>query len=138
MKILNGNRYFEKKDVIKYYKTACNSLMNPALIEETKLIKSSFSVEFLYSADNKALIAITQGINKLNNTLSWEFSSETALNLSQIEKCYFSLRTPASNKMNYTSFKAILPQNITSDVLTKHENWLNDVGIDIFFSFFTT
>lgn len=136
MKILNGRKYYEKADVVKCYKTACNSLIDPALINNQGTTSFSFSTDFLYSADNDEITTIKQGIDRLNNTLSWEFSTETALNMESIETCYHSLRTPASNKMDNKSFKALSAHNVTSDALKKYEHWLLDFGTDIFFSFF--
>lgn len=137
MKILNGNKYYERADVAKYYRSASNSLIDPSLLENQKVKSFSFSTEFLYSADSDEMDVIKKGIDRLNNTLSWEFSSETALNLESIEICYHSLRTPASNKLDNKSFKGISTHNITSDALTKYEHWLTDLGIDILFSFFS-
>jgi hypothetical protein len=100
-------------------------------------MKFSFPTEFLYSADSDEMDVIKQGIDKLNNTLSWEFSTETALNLESIETSYHSLRTPASNKLDNKTFKTISAHNITTDVVVKYESWLTDIGIDILFSFFS-
>lgn len=135
--MLNGNRYYDRVDVGKYYKSACNSLIDPSLIEKHNPNKFGFSPEFLYSADSEEMNVIKQGIDKLNNTLSWELSSETALNLESIEKCYQTLRTPPSNKLDSKSFKAISVHNITPDSLLKYEHWLDGIGIEILFSFFS-
>ena len=117
MKILNGNKYYERSDVAKYYKFACNSLIDPSLIEKRNQNLFSFSTEFLYSADSEEMDVIKHGISKLNNTLSWELSSETALNLETIEECYHNLRTPASNKLDNKSFKEIPAPKITPEIL---------------------
>jgi len=137
MKILNGNKYYERTDVAKYYRSAYNSIIDPSLIEKQGTMKFSFPTEFLYSADSDEMDVIKQGIDKLNNTLSWEFSTETALNLESIETSYHSLRTPASNKLDNKTFKTISAHNITTDVVVKYESWLTDIGIDILFSFFS-
>ena len=138
MKILNGKRYYERQDVTKYCKTACHCLVDPTLIEQKGEKYFDFPTDFLYSADSEEHDIIKQGINKLNNTLSWEFSSETALNFESIEKLYQSLKIPASNKVDNKSFKQTSPNNITSTLLGKYENWLNGIGIDILFSFFSS
>tara|TARA_B110000495_G_scaffold97262_1_gene84162 strand:- start:561 stop:977 length:417 start_codon:yes stop_codon:yes gene_type:complete len=137
MKILNGNKYYDRADVGKYYKSACNSLIDPSIIDKHNPNLFGFSTEFLYSVDSEEMDVIKQGIDKLNNTLSWEFSSETALNLEIIEKCYHTLRTPPSNKLDSKSFKAISVEDITPDALLKYEHWLNGIGIEILFSFFS-
>lgn len=137
MKILNGNKYYERPDVAKYYKLACNTLLDPSIIKNHNSKMFGFSTDFLYSADAEEMDVIKHGIDKLNNTISWELSTETALNLESIETCYHSLRTPASNKLDNKSFKAISAHNVTSDVMVKYEHWLSEIGNDIFFSFFS-
>ena len=77
------------------------------------------------------------GITKLNNTISWEFSNESALNLSVIEKCYQSLRVSASDKLDNQAFKSIDIDNIDSNSVVKYESWLSSIGNEIFFSFFS-
>mgnify|MGYP001173307422 CR=1 FL=1 len=136
MKILNGNKYYERADVAKFNKFASLSLVDPSILQSSHKNMFGFDVDFLYSADSDELDVIKSGIKKFNNTISWEFSTESALNLSIIEKCYQSLRTPASNKMDFKSFKQLSATQINHDCLSRYENWLCDVGVDILFFFF--
>mgnify|MGYP001288210129 CR=1 FL=1 len=137
MKTLNGNKYYERSDIAKCYTSACNALLDPSIIQSKPKNLFGFNSEFLYSADSDELDLIKHGINKLNNTISWEFSTESAINLATVEKCYQSLKTPASNKLDNKAFKAIPVENITSDCVIRYETWLSDIGIDILFSFFS-
>ena len=91
----------------------------------------------LYQLPEDELDAIKEGINKLNNTISWEFTSESAIKLDVIEKCYLSLRTPASNKISYTTYHQTSYKDSTENTVAFYENWLSDVGGDILFFFFS-
>ena len=57
----------------------------------------------LYVLPEDELDTIKEGIKKLNNTISWELTSESAVKLDVIEKCYLSLRT-ASNRLSYKEY----------------------------------
>ena len=137
MKILNGNKYYERQDIAKYYKSACLSLVDPSILDRKGKNFFSFPVDFLYSADSDELDQVKLGISKLNNTISWEFSNESALNLSIIEKSYQSLRVSASDKVDNQTFKTTKLENVTSELVVKYESWLSSIGNDILFSFFS-
>lgn len=125
MKILNGNRYFEKSDINEIRKQTIYFLSNP---EDTHV--------FLYSFDKEERDTVISGIDALNNTISWEFSSESAVNLKKIEECYKTLSIIGTNKISYDEFKKIPVENLTSYSITKYENWLKSIGHDLFFEFF--
>mgnify|MGYP003969091037 FL=1 len=125
MKILNGNRYFEKSDINEIRKQTIYFLSNP---EDTHV--------FLYSFDKEERDTVISGIDALNNTISWEFSSESAVNLKKIEECYKTLSIIGTNKISYDEFKKIPVETLTSYSITKYENWLKSIGHDLFFEFF--
>ena len=125
MKILNGNRYFEKSDINEIRKQTIYFLSNP---EDTHV--------FLYSFDKEERDTVISGIDALNNTISWEFSSESAINLKKIEECYKTLSIIGTNKISYDEFKKIPVETLTSYSITKYENWLKSIGHDLFFEFF--
>lgn len=137
MKKLNGNLYFERDDVGKYYKSACLSLIDPSILDKQSKNTFNFDTNMLYVLPEDELNTIKEGIKKLNNTISWELTSETAIKLHSIEECYLSLRTPASNKVSYKEYHQTSLKNTTTDIMTYYENWLLDVGNDIMFFFFT-
>lgn len=136
MKKLNGNVYFERDDVAKFFKSACFSLIDPAILEKQKKNTFHFNVDILYVLSENEINIIKEGIKKLNNTISWELTSETAIKLSKIEECYHSLRVPASNKISYEEYNQTSVKNTNNDTLLYYENWLLDVGNDILFFFF--
>ena len=70
MKILYGTTYFEKPDVSQIYKSAKGVLHNP-----------SDKHDFLYAMDSEERDMIIHGMDALNNTISCEFTSETAIHL---------------------------------------------------------
>ena len=91
----------------------------------------------VYSTRTTNLIRSKIGIKKLNNTISWELTSESAIKLEVIEKCYLSLRTPASNKVSYKVYHATKLKDTTDDTIAYYENWLLDAGSDILFFFYS-
>lgn len=133
MKILNGNKYFERGDIAKYYKTACLSLIDPSILMKKSNHTLNFDPDLLYTLNEDELATIRSGITKLNNTISWEFTSESAIKLTEIENSYQSLRTPASNTLSYNEFKATPYHQRNNDTLLYFENWLLGVGNDILF-----
>lgn len=138
MKILNGKRYFEREDVDKCFKSACYSIVDPSLLEKQSKFTFTFDVDMLYVLPEDELDTIKEGIKKLNNTISWELTSESAVKLDVIEKCYLSLRAPASNRLPYKEYhQKVFSKNTTSDTIAFYENWLLDVGGDILFFFFS-
>jgi hypothetical protein len=137
MKKLNGNLYFERDDIDKFFKSACLSLIDPSILENQSKHTFKFDTNMLYVLPEDELSTIKEGIKKLNNTISWELTSETAIKLKSIEECYHSLRTPASNKISYKEYHQTSLKNTTTDIMTYYENWLLDIGNDILFFFFT-
>jgi len=136
MKVLNGKRYFERADIDKCYKSACHALVDPSKLETTKKTTFSFDVDMLYRLPSDELDTIKEGINKLNNTISWELTSESAIKIDTIEKCYLSLRTPASNKISHAQYEKTTLKETTNKTMISYDNWLQDVGGDILFFFF--
>ena len=137
MKILNGKRYYERGDIDKCFKSACYALVDPSLLEKQISNTFSFDPDMLYVLPEDELDTIKEGIKKLNNTISWELTSESAIKLDIIEKCYLSLRTPASNKISYKEYHATKLKDTSDDTLTYYDNWLLDVGGDILFFFYS-
>lgn len=135
MKLLNGKKYFEREDIDKCFKSALYSLVDPSLLEKHSKIKLSFDPTVLYSVHEDEMDTIKSGISKLNNTLSWELTSETAIKLEVIESCYQSLRIPASNLISYEEYQKTTLKDTTNDIMIYYENWLLSVGNDILFYF---
>ena len=68
MKSLNGKIYFEKKDINELKKQAVFLVHNP-----------TDEYDQLYSFDKEEMDTVIEGITALNNSLFWEFASETAV-----------------------------------------------------------
>lgn len=120
MKILYGTTYFEKPDASQIYQSAKKSLHNP-----------SDKHDFLYAMDTDERNMIIQGMDALNNTISWEFTSETAIHLKKITELNKTLQLPANHIITYDEFKQIPVHSITKHSLIKYEAWLKQVGRDI-------
>jgi hypothetical protein len=127
MKLFNGNPYFDKTDVNELRKQSIFYCSNP-----------SDKHEFLYLLDNEERNVLITGINALSNTLTWEFTHETAINLHTIRICYESLAVYPSNLMSHTKFKEIPVSQITSYSLNLYENWLKSKGNLILYEMFGT
>lgn len=135
MKLLNGKKYFEREDIDKCFKSATYSLVDPSLLEKNNKIKLMFDPNILYSLHEDEMDTIKSGISKLNNTISWELTSESAIKLEIIESCYQSLRLPASNLVSYEEYQKTTLKDTTNDIMMYYDNWLLSVGNDIMFYF---
>lgn len=124
MKKLNGKLYFEKPDIVESKKDAIFYLNHP---DEKH--------EFLYIIDSDERDCVIDGINALYNTLSWEFSTETAINIDTIERCYKSLRVHSTSLMSYDEYYAIKVNQRTSYCDTKFNKWLQAQGHLISYEF---
>jgi len=124
MKTLNGKAYYEKPDLNEIRK---NSIFYTTHPDENH--------EFLYIVDNEERKVVVEGINALHNTLMWEFSSETAINQSCIEKCHKTLQVYKGSLMHIKEYHLIPASKVTSYCNQKVENWLKSKGYDIFLDF---
>lgn len=122
MRKLNGKVYLDKSDVSELKKETLYYLHHP-----------DDKHEILYLIDSDSCKIIINGVSALENTLSWEFSSESAINLATIEKCYKSLHIVGTQKMDLEEFEKIPFEQRNSYVLKRHENWLKSLGSDIFY-----
>jgi hypothetical protein len=122
MRKLNGKVYLDKSDVSELKKATLYYLHHP-----------DDKYEVLYLIDTDSSKVIINGISALENTLSWEFSSESAINLTTIEKCYKSLHIVSTQKMDLDEFEKVSMKQRTTYVVKRHENWLKSLGYDIFY-----
>lgn len=122
MKKLNGKSYFEKSDIVEVQKKSIFYTTHPD--DEN---------EFLYLLNDAERKVVVEGINALSNTLMWEFTSETAINVQCIDRCYKSLHVHSGSMMEINEFNLIPVAQVTSYCYTKLENWLKFKGRTIFF-----
>jgi len=125
MKTLNGKLYFEKKDIDEFRKKAIFLVHNP-----------TDEYDQLYSFDKEEMETVIEGITALNNSMFWEFTSETALNLEKIKIIHQTLTQYQTNKITKDEFSKIPLEHITSYCVKKYENWLKSIGQDLFLGVF--
>ena len=125
MKILNGKMYFEKQDIVGCKANAIFYLKQPD--EEQH--------NFLYTIDEDETECVINGINALDNTLSWEFVTETAINMHIIDKCYQSVRIYTTSLMSFSEYYAIKAEQRTSYCDKKYNKWLQTQGHSIYYKF---
>lgn len=124
MKKLNGKTYFEKTDLNKIRKDSIFYTTHP-----------DEDFEFLYIVTNDERKVVIQGIEALHNTLMWEYSSETAINMQCIDKCHKALQVYKGSLMHIDEYNLIPASQITRYCNEKVENWLKSKGYEIFLSF---
>ena len=120
MKILNGRKYFDKKDVKEVQTLAKAVVLNPYDDQE-----------FLSKATEDDRKCVIKGITALANTIAWEFSTETAVSINKIKELASSLSMPASEKVSFEQFTATPMEKVSKHTILRYENWLRNVGIDI-------
>jgi hypothetical protein len=123
MKLLNGKKYFTKSD------------LSDILLLSKEIVKNPYShnkLDFIHALDSDEKTCIIFGMDALFNTFSWEFTTESALNLSKIDYLTKTLDIPSTEKMDFDSYQLLSPPAITSKVLKQYENWLKSVGHKIF------
>lgn len=120
MKTLNGKSYFEKKDVKGILTLALSVVDNPYDDQD-----------FLLSVleDEKKLIR--HAIKSLGNSITWDFSSETAVSYKRIKEIDKTLRFSALEIVSYEDLKAIPIDKVSKLTMQYYENWLHHVGLDI-------
>lgn len=120
MKTLNGKKYFEKKDV-KGVLTLALSVVDSPYDDQ----------DFLLSIleDEKKLVR--HAIKALGNSITWEFSSETAVSYKRIEEIDKTMRFNITEVCSYDELKQIPIDKVSKLTMQHYENWLQHVGLDI-------
>ena len=120
MKTLNGKSYFEKNDV------------KNILILALSVVDSPYDdQDFLLSVleDEKKLIR--HAIKSFGNSITWDFSSETAVSYQRIKEIDKTLRFQVTEICSYDELKALPLDKISKLTMQHYENWLQHVGLDI-------
>ena len=120
MRILNGKRYFTKKDVVDVYALAKEVVNNPY-----------DDLDFLFKANKDEVMGVIKGIEALANTISWEFTTETAVSIAKIEELAKTLRMPVCEMITYEEYAKIPIEKVSKHSMLRYDNWLRCVGIDI-------
>ena len=125
MKTLNGKFYFEKNDINEFRKKAVFLVHNP-----------TDEYDQMYSFDKDEIDTIIEGITAFNNSIAWEFSSETAINVEKIKMVHQTLTQYHTKKMTKDEFGKIPVDQVTSYCVKRYENWLKVIGQDLFIDIF--
>jgi len=120
MKILNGKNYFEKKDVKGILTLALSVVDNP--YDDQDFLLSILE-------DEKKLVR--HAIKSLGNSITWEFSSETAVSYKRILEIDKTLRFSVTEVCSYDELKALPLEKVSKLTMQHYENWLQHVGLDI-------
>ena len=116
MKIINGNQYFEKKDIEK--------IVGLLLLNLSKK-------EFVQNQSANDIILIENAIKSYLITLIDELTVEFALNFNYIEKIYNDIMHPACNLLHPSIYNTKNYEDITSEDMKMCENWYFNYGISL-------
>ena len=116
MKILNGNRYFDKTDIRRVTQLLLTNLPKRHFIQ----VQSSSDV-----------VRIENAIKKFSNTLIQSMLYEKAVNIQFIESVYTDLMYPADALLTPATYNQMHYQDITQSDMTKCENWFFNYGLSL-------
>ena len=120
MKTLNGQKYFEKKDVKEVVTLALSVVDNP--YDDQDFLLSILE-------DEKKLVR--HAIKAFGNSITWEFTTETAVNFKKLKEIEKTLRFQPTELCSYDELKDIPIDKVSKLTMHQYENWLQHVGLDI-------
>lgn len=120
MKVLNGKYYFNKQDILDVINLSVSVVDNPY-----------DNQEYLLDMHDDERDVIKNSIQRLLNSLNWEFISETAIKYQKIQEIANTLRKSKSEIITHTEMQSIPVVEISKKDMTSYENWLINEGIDI-------
>lgn len=126
MKIFNGVKYFEIKDVLEVFQET-QKLFDSVVIYPDSKLKVIITEE----------VYIKVGIKSFKDLLLNTLDKEIAINLNKVNDLVLSLSFPASALMNVDTYRKLTNNNQIS--MKEHkmfENYLFNFGIMLFFSGF--
>ena len=115
---LNGNSYFQEKDI--------NSVIDRSLNDVKEL-----NGDFLTSAKTTETSFIVNAIKIFKKELLFSLNSENAVNYEFVENIYIDISKPANQLLDPTKYDEIPFESITSYDIRKYENWLFNYGITV-------
>ena len=115
---LNGNSYFQEKDI--------NSVIDRSLNDVKEL-----NGDFLTSAKTTETSFIVNAIKIFKKELLFSLNSENAVNYEFVENIYIDISKPANQLLDPTKYDEIPFESITSYDMRKYENWLFNYGITV-------
>lgn len=114
MKKLNGNLYFESKDVIRLLESLITTL------GDREFINGQIYTDRLY---------IEKAITDMQNELLFALKEEIAVKMDYIEEIYTQLMHPAVNLLSPDVYAQIPVADIGSKEMEKVENWFYNYGL---------
>ena len=121
MKILNGNSYFEKADVLK--------IMD-------NLLCNLFKRGFVKKQSPTDILHIQNAIKKFTTNIILLLKTEKAVNFYYIETIYTEMMYPADDLLNPAIYNQMNYSDITPDDMRRCENWFFNYGIALLISEF--
>ena len=121
MKKLNGNLYFESKDVIRLLESLITTL------RDRELINGQIYTDRLY---------IEKAITDMQNELLFALKEEVAVKIDYIEEIYTQLMHPAVNLLSPDVYAQIPVVEIGSKEIEQVENWFYNYGLLLSFNKF--
>ena len=115
---LNGNSYFQEKDI--------NSVIDRSLNDVKEL-----NGNFLTSAKTTETSFIVNAIKIFKKELLFSLNSENAVNYEFVENIYIDISKPANQLLDPIKYDEIPFESITSYDMRKYENWLFNYGITV-------
>ena len=121
MKKLNGNLYFESKDVIRLIESLLTTL------GDREFINGQIYSDRLY---------IEKAITDMQNELLFALKEEIAVKIDYIEEIYTQLMHPAVNLLSPDVYAQIPVIEIGSKEMEQVENWFYNYGLLLSFNEF--
>lgn len=115
---LNGNYYFEEKDITSVIDRSLN---------DVKELKGTF----LETAKTTETSYVVNAIKIFKKELLFSLNYETALNYNSVENVYIEISRPADQLLEPIKYDKLPFESITSFDMKKYENWLFNYGITV-------
>jgi len=121
MRTLNGNSYFEKKDVLKITNYLLENLFNNSFLK----IQSASDIKFVQNS-----------IKNFSASLILALKTENAVNMNFIEDLYTNTMYSADNLLDPNVYNQIPYIDITKKDMQKCENWFFNYSLTLVLSEF--
>ena len=121
MKTLNGNTYFEKKDVLKITNYLLENLLNNSFLK----IQSASDINFVQNS-----------IKNFSASLVLKLKTEKAVNIGFIEDLYTNTMYSADNLLDPNTYNQIPYIDITKKDMQKCKNWFFNYALTLLLSEF--
>tara|TARA_B100001057_G_C22758740_1_gene914876 strand:+ start:567 stop:941 length:375 start_codon:yes stop_codon:yes gene_type:complete len=121
MRTLNGNSYFEKKDVLKITNYLLENLLNNSFLK----IQSASDINFVQNS-----------IKNFSASMILALKTEKAINMNFIEDLYTNTMHSADNILDPNVYNRIPYADVTQLEMRKCENWFFNYSLTLLLSEF--